>query len=64
MKAIIITDQDAKALLDQLELASLKENNIMRRDPTNPPSVEEIHRAFHYVVYGWLRDQGADCARR
>lgn len=64
MKAIIISDADARALLDRLELISLRSNNILREDPNRPATEADIHRAFHYVVVGWLQEQGADCARR
>ena len=60
MKVIIISDKDCVALLDQLELKSLKANNIM---PEKPMSVGDIHRAFHYVVVQWLQAQGADLRR-
>jgi hypothetical protein len=62
MKAIIISDADARALLDKLELTALRPNNVMRADPSRPATVEEIHRAFHYVVTRWLKEQGADVA--
>ena len=61
MKAIIISDMDARALLDKLKLKSLTADNIMRDDPARPPTVSDIHRAFHYVVCCWLQEQGADC---
>lgn len=63
MRAIIISDADARALLDQLKLTSLQADNIMRDDHDRPPTVSEIHRAFHYVVTRWLQEQGADCVR-
>lgn len=59
MKAIIITDADAKALLDKLELKKLRgEGHIMREDFDRPPTIGDIHRAFHFVVVGWLQEQG------
>ncbi len=60
MKAIIINDSDARALLDKLKLKSLYGDNIIRDDPTKPPTVVDIHRAFHYIVCRWLQEQGAD----
>jgi hypothetical protein len=62
MKAIIISDADARALLDSLELAALRP--IPRAEPAKPTTVEDIHRAFHYVVTRWLQEQGADTVRR
>jgi len=64
MRAIIITDADARALLDKLELTKLKADNIMRDDMDRPPTKAEIHRAFHYVVCRWLQEQGADVVGR
>jgi hypothetical protein len=61
MKAIIISDMDARALLHSLELTSLRRDNIMRDDPSRPATVSDVHRAFHYVVTKWLQEQGADC---
>jgi len=61
MKAIIISDMDARALLHSLELNSLRKNNIMSSDPKRPPTVDDMHRSFHYVVTKWLQEQGADC---
>jgi hypothetical protein len=61
MKAIIISDMDARALLHSLELVSLRRDNFLRDDPTRPPTVNDMHRTFHYVVTKWLQEQGADC---
>ncbi len=59
MKAIIIEDKDAKALLAQLELE--KFNTVhLRKDPDRPVSRDEMHRWFHYVVVNWLQEQGAE----
>lgn len=60
MRAIIIDDKDAKSLLMRLELAAMKKDNVMRDDPSRPPTADDIHRAFHYVVVRWLQEQGAD----
>lgn len=63
MKAIIIQDTDARALLDKLKLESMLEAGHFRgyEEPEGkPPSISSIHRAFHYVVCRWLQEQGAD----
>lgn len=60
MRAIIIDDKDARALLDRLKLTVLQKEHFLRSDPANPPTAEDIHRAFHYVVCRWLQEQGAD----
>jgi hypothetical protein len=65
MKAIIISDADARALLDKLELTRLRDaGHIMRDDPERPPTLNEIHRVFHFVVCRWLQEQGADVVGR
>ncbi len=61
MKAIIISDMDARALLDKLELTSMRRDHHFSDDPQRPTTVAEMHRAFHYVVTLWLQEQGADC---
>lgn len=66
MKVIQITDDDAKALLADLELAKW-------RDPTwtSPEAAKldeatrkqlsaDMHRAFHYHVVRWLQHHGAN----
>ena len=69
MKAIIISDSDARALLDKLKLAALTSDNIMmtmrtHEDPAYQSVVSEVHRAFHYIVCSWRQEQGADCVGR
>lgn len=59
MRVIIIEDKDARSLLEKLELQEMRKNNILRADFSRPPTTEEIHRAFHYVVVCWLQEQGA-----
>jgi hypothetical protein len=54
MKAIIIQDKDAKALLDKLKL-----ENFETREP-DKELVNRIHRKFHYIVSSWLSEQGAE----
>lgn len=60
MKAIIISNEDARALLDQLELRAMRERNLCT---TNSGAIDEAHRAFHFVVVRWLQAQGADVLR-
>jgi hypothetical protein len=59
MRAIIIQDTDAKALLASLELAKLRGDRDWS-SPAKQPTAEDFHRAFHYVVCRWLQEQGAD----
>lgn len=68
MRAIIIQDHDARALLDKLKLESFTEPVIfstrtremleelpetVRRD-----ILDQFHRKFHYIVTVWLQEQG------
>lgn len=64
MRAIIINDTDARALLDKLQLVALRKDNVMRADPLHPTTIDDLHRAFHYVVTRWLQEQGADVVGR
>ena len=65
MKAIIISDSDAKALLDRLELKAMREANHW---PANASALDEeiieAHRAFHFIVCRWLQEMGADVVPR
>ena len=61
MRAIIIDNKDALALLDQLKLEKLAMENW-------PPdcgagSIQDVHSAFRLVVVRWLQEQGASCVR-
>ena len=71
MRAIIIDDKDARALIDQLTLASMDSRNLggynvgeseawfTLSENTRRAIVDVLHRRFHYVVTRWLQDQGA-----
>lgn len=73
MRAIIIDDKDARALLDKLKLESKQFTpgaqavgigercNMTRQDLEF--IVAEIHKKFHYEVCSWLQDQGATVTR-
>jgi hypothetical protein len=68
MRAIIIDDKDARALLEQLKLESLQGSHGVRSAEDVPAHarealVAEVHRVFHYVVCRWLQDQGANVVR-
>ncbi len=58
MKAIIIEDKDCKALIDKLKLESMRKDHINMENPGQPLTIESMHRIFHYVVVGWLQQQG------
>ena len=57
MRAIIITDAEARSLLDALELAKLRTGRFSEEH-------EIAHRRFHLVVCRWLQEMGADVVRR
>ena len=59
MRAIIIEDKDACALVDKLKLKSLRETHQVNEEMT----LSEMHRLFHYEVVKWLQDQGATVTR-
>jgi len=70
VRAIIIDDKDAKALLDKLKLESFEKSlgsyGIQEHEAWNgiPSSIREeiirrVHGRFHYVVCCWLQEQGA-----
>jgi hypothetical protein len=64
VKAIIISDADGKALLDQLELEKMKAANHWPNHSTaTNEAIVEAHRAFHYIVTKWLQEMGADTLR-
>ena len=56
MRVVIIEDKDAKALLEKLELQKMREENHIREGMT----IDQMRRAFHYIVCRWLQDQGAN----
>lgn len=50
MRAIIIDDKDAKALLDKLQLTKfLNTPSRSHYKPDQPGDIDEIHRWFHYT---------------
>jgi len=61
MRAIIIEDKDAKALLDRLELDTLR--GCGELSGIDPVLVERIHRHFHFIVCSWLQQQGCEVVR-
>lgn len=74
MRAIIIDDKDARALLDQLRLEQFEVPrsggtiaNLAASagvpDAVLRQIVSDVHRRFHYVVTGWLQEQGASTIR-
>lgn len=58
MRAIIIDDKDAIALLERLKLCKFE---VLERERSQ--MVSDIHSKFHYIVCSWLQDQGCDVVR-
>ena len=71
MRAIIIQDSDAANHLDLLKLEKFSDpqqwtnNDLWKSIPQDVRNqmANELHKKFHYIVYRWLREQGADCGR-
>jgi len=63
MRAIIIEDKDARALLDSLKLEQLRKDRPNFALSEGQTMVDQVHRTFHYIVCQWLQDQGADVVR-
>jgi len=68
MRAIIINDNDARSLLDQLKLEFFSFNlSGAIVDRVSAADVEQVkrdvHGRFHYVVTRWLQEQGASIIR-
>ncbi len=71
MKVIQITDDDAKELLESLELGKWRgsTSGFMDEDLQElPDDVRKrlehwTHRHFHYVVTCWLQKHGADVTK-
>jgi hypothetical protein len=66
MRAIIIDDKDAVALVDKLKLVKLSENQLVAHTARNLTGdqlirtiADELHGRFHYEVVRWLQEQGA-----
>ncbi len=55
MKAFILSENDFKLLLSELELSKLKEVGFFRNSSLSKEALDEAHRVFHYVVTGWIQ---------
>lgn len=71
MRAIIIDDKDAKALINQLKLTELTlayHATMERYKHLLPENIDlfvksvisEVHSQFHYDITRWLQNQGAN----
>lgn len=74
MRAIIIDDKDASALLDQLKLEAFTSEpfgastrHVIEDRKLRPEEyrmlADDIHRRFYFIVTRWLQEQGASCVR-
>jgi hypothetical protein len=65
MRLIAVTEDDIKQLMGSLELEKFQMMPFINRGmgadiKANENDISEIHRRFHYVVVGWLRQHGSD----
>lgn len=51
MKAFILTEEDFKRLLIELELSKFK---FTKADDSNEDLYKEIHSRFHYLICRWM----------
>lgn len=58
MKQYVVTEEEFMSLIESLELEALRKHNIMREDYSKPPTHDDFHRAFHYVVVRWVQNMG------
>lgn len=63
MRAIIISNEELRSLLDQLKLKKLEEVGHYRNTQNTPEAIEESHRVFHYVVCRWIQEVGGEVTR-
>ena len=61
MKAIIIQNTDARALLDQLKLEKFEQSD--GKIVSANTDLGRMHAKFHYIVCRWLQEQGANVVR-
>lgn len=57
-KQYVVTEEEFMSLIESLELAALRKSNTLRADPSQPPSWDELHRGFHFVVVRWVQAVG------
>ena len=62
MRAIIIDDHDARALMERLELAKFKHRPITE-GRTTEQILDDVHGHFRYIVVSWLTEQGCTVVR-
>jgi len=62
MRAIIIEDKDARALLERLELEKMRQMERLSEDVGMPFAIQ-LHAQFRLIVSSWLHEQGCDLMR-
>lgn len=69
MRAIIILDSDARALLEQLELETMRLRghapNLLGSGMAvaDQAKINDLHSSFRYIVVRWLQEHGATVTR-
>lgn len=59
----IVTREEFLSLIDQLRLTGMQERNLLSSRAGSPPTQEDIHRAFHFVVVRWIQAMGCSAVR-
>ena len=54
----VITEEEMRSLLNRLELKAMQGDNLLREDLSKPPTMADVHRAFHYVAVRWMQSVG------
>ena len=64
-RVYVITETEIQSLLDQLELKSMSDKNILvhpdqwdKLSPDEHNRLDSVHRAFHYVCVRWAQEMG------
>lgn len=58
MRQYVFNDEEAKLLLEKLELTKFKQSVYINSSPDFHQLVNDIHRKFHYEVSVWLSKMG------
>ena len=65
MKVYLLSDEDMQGLLDQLQLKTMSDMNVLihpdqwdKLSPEEHNRLNSVHRAFHFVAVRWLQSHG------
>jgi hypothetical protein len=54
----VVTQTEFDALFQRLELAKLQADRGLRTDIGKAPTLDDMHRIFHYEVARWAQETG------